>query len=70
MKKQLPRIKIIPSSIDLFGDIEGLIGREYLTLIYSDATDYPVDGIELPNQAMEYKEHIDSEGLEEARRLI
>lgn len=48
-----------------------LIEEEYISLIYSDAVDYPpADGMEFPEKEIPYREKIDEELLEEAQALI
>ena len=41
-----------------------------LSLIYSDGIDNPIDGVEFPEEAPEYKKYIPFEQLEEARQLV
>jgi hypothetical protein len=44
-----------------------LIEEEYISLVYSDAVDYPLEsGIEFPENEIKYREKLDEELLEEA----
>lgn len=72
LNKQLPRLGHIPERVYFYkrNPILSLIEEEYISLIYSDAVDYPQEGMEFPSREIRYREKIEQELLEEAKALV
>lgn len=41
-----------------------------MSLVYSDAVDYPVEGMEFPEREIRYRGRVQEGGLEEARAMV
>lgn len=72
LKKNLPRVSHIPEKVYYYlrNPVLELIEKEYVSLIYSDAVDYPQEGMEFPEREIPYREKIEEGLLDEARAMV
>ena len=47
-----------------------MIQQEMLSLIYSDAIDYPIENSVFPNTSLAYKDHVSKEFLDAAEKDV
>ena len=72
LKRGLPRPTVIPSSFKPPGKnaVKKLIEEEMVSMLYSDAIDYPYGSVQLPEEQIPYTQPLNKEIYSNTKDLI